>query len=114
MRKLFLFSILFLAMAGMSMAANLALDGTVTATSTAHGWVPENAIDGNTGTGWHSDEADSHASLTLDIGGAFDLSRIELQNRGGFLDRANGIIVTVEDASHNIIATSDPISGSPA
>ncbi len=112
------FMILLVSLSGSVIAANVALTGTVTASSDAHGWVPANIIDDNTGSGWHSIDPDpvnpQDEWLELDLGAVFNLKQIELANRGNCCqDRINTMYVKVMDAGKNVLFQSDPISGSP-
>ena len=68
---------------------NYALGTSASASDTGHGWLPSRAVDGNTGSGYHSTETDAIDHwLEIDLGQPRDFQRIEVVNRSGFLTRA--------------------------
>jgi hypothetical protein len=59
-------------------AINLALNQPVTASSTATGSNPANAVDGLSFTGWLAGD-DSHPALTVDLGASVGFQRVSLK-----------------------------------
>jgi VCBS repeat-containing protein len=111
---------------GGNSSQNVALLKTATG-STGFGVVPANAVDGNLNTISHTASNQVQTTtdvngfnatdfLRIDLGGSFDLSRVEVVNRldGDLGYRLDGTVVTLLDANSNIIYTSAPITNSPA
>jgi hypothetical protein len=91
------------------MATNLALNGTVTQ-STSHGsglFNAGNAIDNNLGNFTHTDGNDTTASLTLDLGNTFAIDSVFLFNRGDGCcqGRLRDITVDILGENGNILAS---------
>ncbi|MBI9016184.1 MAG: lamin tail domain-containing protein [Phycisphaerae bacterium] len=98
---------------GQLSTVNVALNGLATASTTDYDWLPEQGIDNNISTGYHSVEAADDHWYEVDLQGDFQLDSIELVNRNGFLARLNGAVIKVLDASRTVIFTSNPVSDSP-
>jgi len=91
---------------------NRALFGTATSSSTGWGWLPEHAIDGDYGTGSHSNPGVAGEWLEVALDRPADLTEIRLVNRASCCDdRIIGNIVIVMDADGNVLYVSDPIEG---
>jgi len=95
---------------------NVALNGTATAsTSHSDAWGPGMAIDGNTGTGSHSQVATAGEWLEIDLNAPYDLIEIRLVNRTDCcFERMDGNVITVMDADRNVLYVSDPMTGGTA
>ncbi|HZY62924.1 MAG TPA: right-handed parallel beta-helix repeat-containing protein [Edaphobacter sp.] len=79
-------------------AINLALNQPVTASSTAPGSSPANAVDGLSFTGWISSDR-SHASLTVDLGSDVSFQRVLLKQASN-LGAGLALLERSEDGVH--------------
>lgn len=93
---------------------NYALGASASASDIGYGWLPSRAVDGNSGTGYHSTENDAiNHWLEVDLGQPRTFQRIEVLNRAGYLTRLDGATVVALDTSRNVLFTSAAITGGP-
>jgi parallel beta-helix repeat protein len=65
-------------------AVNLALNQPVTASSTAPGSNPANAVDGLSFTGWTASSSSPHPTLTVDLGAAVSFQRVSVKQNSRY------------------------------
>ena len=96
---------------------NYALNGATSALDNAWGWVQSRAVDGNTGSGYHSTEANADHWWEVDMGQPHDFERIEILNRAGgnppYVDRLNGTVIKAFDGDYNLVFEGPAIADGP-